>query len=74
MSKIYMYVCIYIYIERERERERGHACKVVSWVKLIITKILKASHGFLFLFLFWLCCAACGISVPRSGIEPGPQQ
>ena len=25
---------------------------------------------FLFLFLFWLCHVACGILVPRPGIEP----
>ena len=39
------------------------------------TKVaLKISSGFLnlfFIFYFWLCHRACGILVPRPGIEPG---
>ena len=27
-----------------------------------------------YLVFFWLCHVACGILVPGSGIEPGPQQ
>ena len=27
-----------------------------------------------FLFLFLACRVSCGISVPRPGIEPGPQK
>ena len=40
---------------------------------------LKGSNRFLFfvyfilfIYLFWLHCAACGLSVPRPGIEPTP--
>ena len=29
---------------------------------------------FLFCFIFWPCCMACEIFVPRPGIEPRPQQ
>lgn len=36
----------------------------------------RASHGAddlgLFFFLFWPCLAACGILVPRPGMEPVP--
>ena len=31
-------------------------------------------HIYFFLFFFWLCCVACGVSVPHPGIEPRPQQ
>ena len=27
---------------------------------------------FVCLFVFWLRCTACGLLVPRPGIEPGP--
>ena len=30
--------------------------------------------GYCFVLLFWPCCLACGILVPWSGIESGPQQ
>ena len=37
---------------------------------------LGQTHGnilrFCFVLCFWLCCAACGILVPRPGIEPAP--
>ena len=26
------------------------------------------------IFVILKCCAACGISVPQAGIEPGPRQ
>ena len=29
-------------------------------------------HEKVFWSFFWLCLAACGTLVPRSGIEPGP--
>ena len=39
----------------------------LTWNSLI-------SDTIFLLFLFWLCCAACRISVPWLGIEIGPQQ
>ena len=27
---------------------------------------------FFLIFTFWSCCAACGVLVPRPGIEPAP--
>ena len=37
-------------------------------------KLGPPGHPISFLFLFWPCHAACGILVPRPGIEPGPSE
>ena len=35
--------------------------------------ILKNGLNFIYFYLFIsLCCTACGILVPRPGVEPGP--
>ena len=56
----------------------------VKWCSLspacphFFKKIFKHFRWFYFLmfiiiyFIFWLCCAACGILVPQPGIEPTP--
>ena len=43
----------------------SHAPLVKNFVSVIVLK---------FFFFFWPRCAACGIPVPRPGIEPRPQQ
>ena len=40
-------------------------------VKLLYHMVVLFSI-FFFKFFFWLHCTACGILVPRPGIEPGP--
>ena len=41
-------------------------------VSFAVQKILSVIRSHWVFFFFWLCSAACGISVPQPGIEPVP--
>ena len=42
--------------------------KIKNWSTIMIQQF----HSWVFFFLFWPHCTACGILVPWPGIEPGP--
>ena len=35
-----------------------------------ISQIFEELGRISFIFIFWLCCAACGLSIPQPGMEP----
>ena len=45
--------------------------------KVTVGQIITPCKDFIlrlfFLFVFWSCSTACGILVPRPGMEPGPE-
>ena len=49
--------------------------KTITSVAAVQSKKVSTDVILLFTYLFvhlWLCCAACGILVPRPGMEPMP--
>ena len=48
------------------------SCSVTNWPCDFKNTLPCLHNPQLLFFFFWLCCAACGILVPRSRIEPVP--